>query len=176
MGYSVGVVTAGSREVEVLRELPKTTVISLNARASTSFENVYGPGGRQQLLRALAPRIPAELVPPEWHTCPTVLLAPVANEVPPTLARSFGGSMVGVCAQGYLRRLMVGKQVHCQVWDRPEKVLSHVVAAIFSEEDLGWQTPGWLQHPGPVFVMTRGAAGCELIHDGRRRFVFADRL
>src|SRR5690349_22516343 len=67
LGCSVGVVTAGAAEVEALRELPNTAVVSLDARRSTSFENVPGPAGRRQWLRALARAIPADLLPTEWR-------------------------------------------------------------------------------------------------------------
>ena len=52
LGYSVGVLTAGASEVEALRELPNTVVVSLDAKVSTSFQNVYEPAGRRQYLRS----------------------------------------------------------------------------------------------------------------------------
>lgn len=171
LGASVGVVTAGAREVEALRSLPRTTVINLDARVSTSFENIYELGQRQQYVRAVAPRIPDELVPPEWRKAPLALLAPVLDEVPLSMLRLFPRALVGVSAQGYMRRWDSGGAVQSKVWDRAMEVLPHVAAAFFSEEDVRGQSQGWLSYRGPVLVMTRGKLGCDVIHSGRRRSV-----
>lgn len=171
LGYSVGVVTAGAAEVEALRALPNTAVISLDAKRSTSFENVYEPSGRRQFLRALAPPIPKDLVPPEWTKAPVALLAPVADEVPADMARLFPRSLVGVCPQGWMRRLSTGQEVGYKTWDRAGDVLPHVAAVSFSEEDVRGHSASWLGYCGPVLIQTRGSQGCDLIHCGKRRSV-----
>ncbi|HVA25271.1 MAG TPA: PfkB family carbohydrate kinase [Chloroflexota bacterium] len=171
LGYSVGVVTAGAGEVESLHELPNTVVVSLNAKRSTSFENVYEPAGRRQYLRALAPTIPPELVPPEWRKTLVALLAPVAGEVPPGMARIFPRALLGVSPQGWLRRLVVGEEVCYQAWDRALDVLPHAAAAIFSEEDVAGHSVSWMGFRGAVLVMTCGELGCELTHAGKTRHV-----
>ncbi|MBV9121071.1 MAG: hypothetical protein JOZ39_10210 [Chloroflexi bacterium] len=171
LGCSVGVLTAGGPEVNSLRDLPNTAVISLEGRKSTSFENAYDDGHRRQVLRSLAPRIVADLLPPEWSHAPVVLLAPVASEVPESTARLFGHSVVGVAPQGYMRKLVAGEPVLYQSWRRAEDMLPHVQAVIFSEEDLQGHGEAWLGFCGPVLAMTRGSAGCDLIHCGKRRTV-----
>ncbi|HEY8693630.1 MAG TPA: PfkB family carbohydrate kinase [Chloroflexota bacterium] len=171
LGYSVGVVTAGASEVEVLRELPNTEVVSLDAKRSTSFENVYEPAGRRQYLRALAPTIPADMIPSEWRKTPVALLAPVAGEVPPAMARAFPRALLGLSPQGWMRRLVVGEEVRYQAWNRVLEVLPNAAAAIFSEQDVLGHSVGWLGCRGPVLVMTRGELGCELIHSGKTRRV-----
>lgn len=171
LGYSVGVITAGATEVETLRALPNTVVISLDAKKSTSFENVYEQGVRRQFVRGLAPPIPADLVPPEWSKAKVVLLAPVADEVPLALPRSFPLALIGVSPQGYMRQLSLGQEVRYKPWERSAEVLPHVAAAIFSEEDVRGQTVSWLTYCGPVLAMTRGSRGCDLILCGKRRLV-----
>ncbi len=171
LGAAVGVVTAGAAEVDLLEQIPSATVVSLDARRSTSFENRYGPNGRTQYLRALAPPIPADLIPPEWTKTKLALLAPVAGEVPPALARAFPHALLGVSPQGWLRQWDSSGQVRYRSWERPEEVLSHATAVIFSEEDLSGQRAGWLSYPGPIMVMTRGSAGCQLTYRGKRRDV-----
>jgi sugar/nucleoside kinase (ribokinase family) len=171
LGFSVGVITAGGHEVEALRELPNTMVVSLQAKHSTSFENIYEIGGRRQILRALAPSIPVELVPSEWRKAPAALLAPVADEVPVGMSRAFPQALVGVSPQGYMRRLVVGEEVRYKAWERALDVLPHTSAAIFSEEDVRGHSAGWLGYCGPVLVLTRGELGCDLIHCGKQRRV-----
>lgn len=171
LGASVGVITAGAREIGALRALPETTVINLDAKVSTSFENIYELGRRRQYVRAVAPRIPDELVPPEWRKAPVVLLAPVVDEVSPSMLRLFPRALVGVSAQGYMRRLGPSGAIQPKVWDRAMEVLPDVTAVFFSEEDVRGQSQNWLSFRGPVLVMTRGALGCDLIHSGKRRSV-----
>ncbi|MFI5269202.1 MAG: PfkB family carbohydrate kinase [Chloroflexota bacterium] len=171
LGCSVGVLTAGAAEADVLRDLPNTVVVSLDAKRSTSFENVYEPAGRRQYLRALAPAIPPELLPYEWLKAPVVLLAPVAGEVSQEMARLFPRALLGVSPQGWMRRLVVGEEVRYQTWERALDVLAHAAAAIFSEEDVLGHAVSWLGCRGPVMVMTRGELGCELTHCGKTRSV-----
>jgi hypothetical protein len=171
LGYSVGVVTAGAREVEALRALPNTAVVSLDARKSTSFENVYDTSGsRRQYLRALAQPIPSDMVPSEWRSAPAALLAPVASEVSMATLRMFPRALVGVSPQGWMRELAVGQEVRFKPWDRAQDTLGQVATAIFSEDDVrGHQA--WLSFCGPVLVTTRGALGCDLFHCGSKRHV-----
>ena len=171
LGCSVGVVTAGAAEVEAVREAPNTVVVSLDAKRSTSFENVYEPGGRRQYLRALAPPIPIDLIPGEWRNAPLALLAPVAGEVPLAMVRAFPRALLGVAPQGWMRHLVVGQEVRCQPWDRALEVLPHAAAAIFSEEDVLGQPLSWLAYRGPVLVMTQGQLGCDVTHAGKTRHI-----
>lgn len=171
LGFSVGVVTAGAAEVKALQQLPNTVVVSLESRHSTSFENVMGPAGRRQVLHALAPTIPLELLPAEWRKTRLALLAPVAGEVPQAMVRAFPQALLGVCPQGWMRRLVVGQDVRYRAWDGALDVLPYAAAAIFSEEDSQGHAVSWLSCRGPVLVMTRGAAGCELTYCGKTRRV-----
>ncbi|HEU0168779.1 MAG TPA: PfkB family carbohydrate kinase [Chloroflexota bacterium] len=172
LGRSVGILTCGAaHELEALRALPNTTVVAVEAKRSTSFENTYNLGVRRQVLRALAPPIPADLLPPEWIRTPAVLLAPVAAELAPSAARLFVSGLVGWAVQGWLRSLKVGEEVRYQPWQRAEEALAHAAAVILSEEDLAGHSPAWLGYCGPVLAVTRGERGCELIHCGKRRLL-----
>lgn len=171
LGCTVGVVTAGGPEIEALRDLVGVIVVSLHSPHSTSFENRYEAGARHQFLRALSSPIPSEAVPPEWRKAPLALLAPVADELRPSMTRAFPHAMVGVSAQGFMRRLDVGHEVRYRPWDRAMEVLPHVAAVFFSEEDTAGHTVPWLGYCGPVLVRTQGAQGCELIHCGKHRRV-----
>lgn len=171
LGATVGVVTAGGPEIEALRELPRCIVISMQTGRSTSFENLYQEGTRRQFLRALAPPIQVESVPAEWRKSPIALLAPVADEVRPSMIRAFPQAMIGVSAQGFMRRLTVGQEVGFRPWDRAQEVLPHCAAAVFSDEDVRGHSVPWLNHCGAVLVQTLGADGCELIHCGKHRRV-----
>jgi sugar/nucleoside kinase (ribokinase family) len=172
LGASVGVLTAGAEdELRALRDLYNVTVIGLQVQRSTSFENRYEAGGRRQFLRALAPPIPPEAIPPEWRRAPVALLAPVADEVRSGIVRSFADGIVGISAQGFMRRLALGQEVRFRPWERAQEALPHCGAVVFSEEDVHGHPVPWLNHCGPVLVMTRAEQGCELIHCGKHRRV-----
>jgi len=171
LGYTVGVLTAGASEVQALEALPNTMVVSLDAKKSTTYENIYEAGVRQQYVRAVAPLLPVDLVPPEWIRAPVVLLAPVAGEVPPSMVRMFPRSLLGISLQGYLRRCDADGAVSYQPWQHASEMLPYAAAVIFSDEDMhGHHTP-WLRDRGPLIVETRGQLGCELTHHGKMRTV-----
>lgn len=171
LGCSVGVLTSGGPEVQALRAIPGCTVISLDARESTSFENRNEAGLRRQRLLARAPSIPRDLLPAEWTRCPVALLAPVAGEVPLVMARAFPQALTAVLPQGWMRRWDVAGEVRSAPWERAAEVLANVTAAIFSEEDLGRSTPSWLGFRGPLLVLTRAAKGCSVLYRNLRRDV-----
>jgi sugar/nucleoside kinase (ribokinase family) len=97
------------------------------------------------------------------------LLAPVADEMRPSMVRAFPQAMIGISAQGFMRRLNVGQEVHYRAWERAPEMLPHSAAVFFSDEDVEGHTVPWLSHCGPVLVRTQGQDGCELVHCGKHR-------
>ncbi|HEV2124809.1 MAG TPA: ribokinase, partial [Chloroflexota bacterium] len=74
------------------------------AATTTTFENVYTASDRTQHIRAVAPPLAVDSVPPEWRRPLVAHLGPVAQEVPPEIADLFDPStVIGVTPQGWLR-------------------------------------------------------------------------
>ena len=167
LGYPSAVLTAAApQEVESLRRLG-VAVHSLPAEVSTSFENRYTPGGRRQYLRDLAPPIPAEGLPQEWRRAPLVLLAPVAREVDPSIARLFAWALVAAAAQGWLRRWGEDGLVLPDPSGLPEEVLPLLRVLILSEEDAPeGRVEGWMARV-VIGVLTQGERGGRLHWRGR---------
>src|SRR3990170_761136 len=94
LGLRTGVVTAASADVDLGSLAAEAQVHSVPSERSTTFENIYGPGGRTQYLRDRARPLAARDVPAEWRAAPIVLLGPVCGEVPPDLGSLFPGALV----------------------------------------------------------------------------------
>jgi sugar/nucleoside kinase (ribokinase family) len=120
-----------------------------------------------------------------------VLLAPLAHEVDPELAKAFHGALIGATAQGWLRRFSDDGLVTAGPLDVAERLLPHLSALLLSAEDLPAhasageavtssdapdtsigveaiqaQVESWAQLT-PHVVVTLGAAGALLLAAGQ---------
>ena len=85
---------AGLQTAIVTARIPASSLSSLRgiewrrlpSDQTTTFENVYSPAGRTQLLHATAGPIRSADVPFDWRRADVVHLAPIADEVDPALA------------------------------------------------------------------------------------------
>lgn len=173
-----------------LRELPiyhNIQIVGRESEKATIFENIYKPEGRQQFVRAVAPAIQTEDVPPEW-TGPgkgveIVHLGPVAQECGPELLKLFPDALIGLTPQGFMREWSNDTgAVRPILWkgSNAEAILSRVGALVLSEEDLPRGSEG--EHLlkeyiacCPLVVLTRGARGCTLYYHGKAEDVPAFR-
>jgi hypothetical protein len=148
---------------------------------ATTFENIYTPHGRIQYIRAVAPQIEPEAVPPAWiATTQIVLLGPVAQEFKGAeLLALFPHALIGVTPQGWLRAW--DKQpyspdfgrVRPVLWENPEAVLSRASALILSKEDLpvgqsGQELLQYYVKLSKIVVLTQGVQDCIVYHSQGR--------
>lgn len=136
-GHRVGVLTSAERGEPLLEQLALFTAEMkvLPADSTSTFENIYGPGGRIQYIRGVAAPIRVSDVPPDWFAAPLVHLAPLTGEVDFDLARHFSNSIVMLTLQGWLREWDDTGRVRFKRWLDPE-VLQHIDIVVFSEEDI----------------------------------------
>jgi sugar/nucleoside kinase (ribokinase family) len=185
LGLRTAVLTRAAADLD-LSSLPREIEVHrLPSSQTTVFENIYSgghrPGGRAlrgspsartQYVWAKAESIAAADVPAELASARIVLLGPVVGEVEDEVARRFSGSLVGICAQGWLRTVAadgrVG-QLSPRQW-RPSA--SGGFQAVFvSEEDLPpaeteETLAGWAAQ-APLIFFTLGYRGSRLWWDGR---------
>ena len=135
LGLRVGVVTSWGAEIPLglLSDIP---VVSFPAEKSTTFENIYTPGGREQYIRAIAPLLDYYQIPEPWRNVSIAHLGPVAQEVEPGLVRNFSASLLGVTPQGWLRGWDKDGHVFHTEWPEASFVMQHAVAAVISVEDV----------------------------------------
>lgn len=137
LGLRVGIVTSWADEIP-LGPLSAIPIASYPAEHSTTFQNNYTPHGREQTIVHTAPTLDLYQVPEVWRNAPIVHLAPVAQEVEPTLARSFPSALIGVTPQGWMRSWDQEGRVRIAEWPEADFVLSRSGAAVMSIEDVGF--------------------------------------
>lgn len=140
LGLRVGVLTCGPADVvAALRAaLPEAQVAARPCQQVTTYENVYdASGARHQYLRARGGVLGAEDVPPAWREAGHVLLAPLAQDVDPTIIQAFPArTRLAATAQGWLRQWDAAGLVSPGVWTDSATVLPRIAALILSDEDL----------------------------------------
>ncbi|OQY19575.1 MAG: hypothetical protein B6I35_11520 [Anaerolineaceae bacterium 4572_32.2] len=170
LGCRVGVVTSASPDLDLGQTLAGILVARHSAAATTTFENIYTPAGRRQVLHTVAETLTPAMIPADWRAT-IVHLGPVARECAPALANAFGGSFVGVTPQGWTRRWDQAGRVSVCRWEEAELWLARVDSVVLSEEDVAGDEALIAQYAAQtrVLVVTQGAAGCMVYADGRSR-------
>ncbi len=172
LGLRVGVVTAWGGEVP-LDILDGIQVRSTAAEHSTTFENIYTPEGRHQIIHHIAPDILYENIPQVWRNTPIVHIGPIAGEGKSLADGGFSSSMLGLTPQGWLRTWDDGGRVHIGTWPEALQALPKADAAVFSIEDVGGDEEQIeaMANKCRVLAVTEGAAGARLYWNGDlRRF------
>ncbi len=167
LGRRVSLLTCGApiQARESLAALER--VVNLPSSATTTFENRYDGGERTQFVHAVAPSIGVDDLPRGWEGFPTVLLAPVFKDVDESLASRFPGALLGVAAQGWLRRAGPGNRALPREWN-DAAVLGRAQVVLLSEADM----PGGPAHSNwhkddAILILTRGHRGALMRNNGR---------
>jgi 1D-myo-inositol 3-kinase len=171
LGARTSVLTAAADDLpaaalaglEAVRSPASRTTVFVNAHAAS--------GARRQRVEASAPPLDPARLPADWRAPDVLHLAPVLAE---TDLAAFRGAtrarLVGLGAQGLVRRVGPGGAVEQPPWDFDPADLGFVHAAFVGEDDLRGQGDlvARLAAAVPVVVLTLGARGCEVVVTGRR--------
>jgi sugar/nucleoside kinase (ribokinase family) len=161
---------AGEAPLGPLSSIP---VISFPTEKSTTFENTYTSNGRVQKVHHIASRLDYYHIPEPWRSAPIVHLAPVAQEVEPSLVRNFPMALIGVTPQGWLRSWDKNGQVTLSEWPEARFVLERSGAAVISSDDIKGDE-GRIEEMAAscrILVVTDGEQGSRLYWNGDvRRF------
>lgn len=171
LGLRTAVLTSAASDVDIAALLPGVEVVCLPSPATTAFRNVYRRGRRHQYVRAVASPIGAEALPPPWREAAIVLLGPVIGEVDPALAACFPGALLGLSAQGWLRRLDARGRVRQGDPAQLEHLLPHASAVFASREDASPQAAAAWARQVPIVAYTEGERGARLWHRGQELWV-----
>jgi hypothetical protein len=167
LGLRVGVVTSWAADLPVnsLRGLP---IASFPAEQTTTFENILTPQGRIQYLHAVAPSLDFYMVPEPWRSASIVHLGPVAQEVEPSLVRSFASALIGVTPQGWLRAWDKEGRIHSTEWPEAAFVLERAGAAVISIDDVEGDESRIeeLAASCHILAVTEGSDGARLYWNG----------
>jgi sugar/nucleoside kinase (ribokinase family) len=173
LGWDAAVLTSAGPDFDPLRDLPEVEVFVHPAPATTRFQNRYDAAGeRRQVLSSRAADIELLPLPDAWRDPDVLLLGPVAGEIGPGLAVSFGAEVVGALAQGWLRQVDSQGNVSPREWASPAADLLGVHVLFLSEQDLGSGAApaSSLLACVPIVAFTRGWEGLTLftrnsVHD-----------
>jgi hypothetical protein len=176
LGCRTGIVTSAADQAWQ-RDLPDIAVHVVEAPATTIFENRELPGGRRQIVHAVAGPLSAGDVPPLWTRTPMVLLGPIAGELRPAIVESFPDNLIGVAPQGWMRGWDGDGRVRAIPWASAAAVLPLSAVAFLSREDL--PDPSLVQRYAElahILVITDGASGCTVYFNGERRSFAAPQI
>lgn len=172
LGCRTAAITSAASAFNLPRALPDVQVYCVPAGQTTTFENIYLPHGREQVIHTVASPLTLADIPAGWREAAIVHLAPLAQEVDPALVHCFAHSVVAMTPQGWMRCWdAAGKVFPCE-WALAEVVLPYTDAVIISNEDLADEAMlHRFRQAAPLLVMTQGPAGCTVFAgDEVRRF------
>ncbi len=167
LGMRVGIVTSWAEECDP-EIFGNVKIANHPCEHSTTFENIYTPSGRVQKIHHLAPQIDFYHIPESWRETQIVHLAPVAQEIPPNIVRSFPHSDIYLSLQGWLRQWDEQGYVSPHEWPEAGYILQQVNAAVLSEEDVQYQDGLIYQMAAsvPILAVTKGALGVDIYSEG----------
>jgi len=170
LGCRVGVVTSTGPDLDLGHVLDGVMVVRFPAAATTTFENVYTPKGRGQILHSIAETLTPAMVPLDWRAT-IIHVGPVARECAPALVDALGDSFVGVTPQGWMRRCDQAGRVSGSRWEGAEPWLARADGVVLSEEDVAGDESLIARYAAQtrVLVVTQGAAGCTVYAGGQSR-------
>jgi len=172
LGMRVGIVTAWAGEVS-LDPLAGIRVFSIPADKSTTFENVYTPDGRVQILHELAPRLDPDNVPEIWRRSSIIHIGPIAQEVDAHPWDSVSPNLLALTPQGWLRNWNDQGRISACTWKDSAQALKAAGAAVVSIEDVDGDEDEIekMALSCRVLAVTEGPAGARLYwHNDLRRF------
>lgn len=135
LGMRVGIVTSWGEELPT-DSLNQIAIKNYITERSTTFENIYTPQGRVQILHYVAPRLDFHHIPETWRQTPIIHLGPVAQEVEPGIVRHIPSSLIGLTPQGWLRAWDEKGHVYACEWPEAAFALQKAGVAVLSVEDV----------------------------------------
>jgi sugar/nucleoside kinase (ribokinase family) len=173
LGLRVGIVTSWGYEFPLEPYLGLLPIINTPTDSSTTFENIKTSDGRIQIIHNVAASLDLHMIPEIWLDTPIVHLAPIAQEVDPTLVRHLPYSMIGITPQGWLREWDQNGRVSLTEWPEAAFVLERAGATVLSIEDVHHEEERIEEFAtaSRVLIVTEGASGGRVYWNGDvRRF------
>ena len=137
LGCRTAAITSFADDFAFAELLSDLQVVRQPSAATTTYQNVYVDGHRQQYVRAVAGKIENSLVPDAWRGAKIVQVGPLVQEVRLDIVELFPHSLIGVTPQGWMRQWDEAGRVYPALWTPSKDELRRVRALILSEEDVG---------------------------------------
>lgn len=166
---AIGILTSAGADFDPGLSLGVAQIVTCPSPVTTTFENLYVNGHREQRVHAIAQRLDAACIPECWRAAPLVHVGPVINECDGTLVDHFAGrGFLGLTPQGWLRMPDSDGRVQAGGWHRAAQDVAAASAVVLSIEDLAgdWEMAEWLASLAAVLVVTTGPQGGVLFDHG----------
>jgi len=169
LGADVTVLTRAHPDDVRLLEDEGLRVINLPTDVYTTFLNVYYNEIRVQQLLSVAGPILLTETPPEVFNADLLLLAPVAQEVDPTIALH-AKNRLAATPQGWMREWDAQGRVSAIPWFSAGRILPYLDNIIFSDLDLIGDLSIFpvIIDAVPQVVITKASKGCVFYDHGQR--------
>lgn len=172
LGRRPAVVTSAGDDLDTSR-LADIPIRRLASEESTAFRNEYGPDGRRQVLLGRAFPLAIEDIPHDWRSAAIIHLAPIAGEMPPSLAAAFAGNdVLGLTPQGWMRAWDEQGRITYGSWTSALPAIERADVVIVGVEDVNGDEAelDGLAGACRLLVATEGALGARVYwnHDVRR--------
>ncbi len=176
LGCRTAVLTSSSPRDAWEVELPGIAICDVPAEQTTTFENIYLPDGRVQIIHAVAKTLEVDDIPEPWLRAKIVHLGPINREIDPAVAFAFSNSMIGLTPQGWMRRWNEDGHIYARKWEMARDILPLAAATIISDEDLlDRDMLTEYRSYAPILVLTKGPKGCTVfVGDEVRDFAAPD--
>ena len=173
LGRKTGAITSFADDFAVKQMLPGIQVVRQPSPVTTTYQNIYVNGYRQQYVRDVASEIDNALVPEEWKQTRIVQLGPLVQEVRPDIVDLFPHSLIGITPQGWMRQWDETGRVTPTRWFPPKGVLRRARALILSEEDVGGDLSIVDEYARlvEVLVLTSGWKGSSVYRNGETTYI-----
>ena len=168
LGLRVGVLTAAKPDTISLERETGIELVRCPSAETTTFENVYLDGRRDQYIRSVAEGLTLTQLPAAWRHTRIAHLGPVAEEVDFGFLDAFPHALLGVTPQGWLRAWDSAGRVQPAPCAQEDAVLRRTDVIILSLEDLG-NDRKWLARlarKASLLVETCGRDGAVVYHGG----------
>lgn len=167
-GHKVGILTSAAKDEPLLEPLHTHAELTIiPAEKTTTFENIYTPSGRVQVLHGVASSLKLEMLPASWREAKLVHLAPLVNDVDFAFANAFPNATVLVTPQGYMRQWGDDGHVHFKPF-LDKTFLGQIDILVLSKQDIAaapeleYEFPKYTKH----VVVTDGERGGNYYHNG----------
>jgi sugar/nucleoside kinase (ribokinase family) len=166
---TVGILTSARSDMDLSTFKDRVCVTCWPSERTTTFQNRYIEGYRQQIVYGVADSLTPAQVPSEWAAPRIVHIGPVIGECQPTLIDRFStDTFVGITPQGWMRSTNGDGHVHRHIWRSAEALLPRASAVVFSIDDVegDWGQIRAFAALAQLLVVTMGREGGMLYVNG----------
>lgn len=174
LGLKVGIVTSCSDNFP-LDQLDQCQIHIIPSKETTTFENIYRSGGREQFLHHHAAQLGFEHIPAAWISASIIHLGPVAQEVDIELIEHLPDTFIGLTPQGWFRKWDSQGKINLERMPFHDRIVEKTSAIVISVEDVQGDELyiEELARQSSVLVVTEGASGARLYWNGDMRYFHA---